>query len=255
LPISHWYGRNEARLRSYANRGLWVVAIVCLILGLVFAPFSPIPNGLNTNLGNFVANASFNLPDNLINYTFHNITYVTEPHDAQFTVVLSGGEIVAGKKLTMEITMTANPTLRRHVFFIYADPDNALIWPLETEPGTGAPFLAYVNLRPTSNPSVWKGTQTIYYAESGIFGVSVFFVRSDSYTASQNYGIFTRNLGPIVQILSPDTIIARYNEALTTSLTFFILFFAALDVRPKTDRDYSRSRKSSTEKSKRKKMV
>ena len=229
---------NEVRI-------LKVIALLCLVVGVGFIVWAFRPTYKTVEV-----DPSFNLPDNLINYTTRNMgTLVPSRHDAEFTIILtaaSGGNVVAGQELSISITMTAPSSLAWHVISIYLNLDSALIYPLSTDPTTLGPLFAYVNLYQASNHYRWSGTQTIIYSQAGSFGATVIFIRNDTHTATQNYGTFDQAIGPIIQIASPDTIIAEQNQGLTLGLTCFILAFAALDLRFKTNRSLSVDRPKAT---------
>jgi hypothetical protein len=125
--------------------------------------------------------------------------------------------------------MTAPPIIARHVPFVIVKPDNALAYPLFTDQTTKAPAFAAIPLLPyRSTLYLWKGNDSVYYAQPGIFGATIIFQTNDSETAGNTY---FNNTGPVIDIGSPDTVIAKQNEALITSLTFFVLMFAAIEVR------------------------
>jgi hypothetical protein len=213
---------------------LVAIAVVSLALGVVVVACTFIPANEMVEV-----NPSFSLPDNMINYTTRNAgTLVPSKRDAEFTMILSavsGGEIVAGHELLINITMTAPPTLAQHVIFVYVNLDSALIYPRQIDPSTHGPLFAYVNLYSSPDPYRWSGTQNIYYSQAGAFGATVIFIRNDTYTAQRNTGTYAQSIGPIIQIASPDTITAKHNEGRTLGLTCFIITFAVLDLRAKTN--------------------
>jgi hypothetical protein len=212
---------------------LKVVAFVFLLLGVGAVAWTLIPANPRIEV-----NPSLNLPDNMINYTTRNAgTLVPSRHDAEFTIILTAaaeGDVMAGQELFISITMTAPSTLAQHVVSIYVTLDNALIYPLQTDPSSGGPLFAYVNLYPSPDHYRWSGAQNIYYSQPGIFGATVIFTRNDTYTPWQSATDFPKTIGPIIQIESPDTVTSRHNEELTMGLSCLVIMFAALDLREKT---------------------
>jgi hypothetical protein len=206
-----------------------VVALFFLISGVIIVAKTYWPTNQVIKV-----NPSFNLPDNIINYTTRNMGTLLPPkRDAEFTIILTavgGGDVLAGEELLINMTMTASNSLAWHVTAVYANLDSALIYPLQTDPSTGGPMFAYVNLYQSHDHYHWTGTQTIYYSQAGAFGATVIFIRNDTRTAYQNYGTYNGSIGPIIPIASPDTVAAKHNEGLTLGLTCFIIFFAAVDL-------------------------
>ena len=86
------------------------------------------------------------------------------------------------------------------------------------------PAFSYMKLVNTIG-NVWDGVENVTYTVSGTFGATLIFLRT-------NAEPLPFDTGPLFTIASEETTLIRRSEALTATLTLFILFFAALDIRP-----------------------
>ncbi len=231
--------RNRTRIWN------WTVGIFSIIflLGAVYnLPNSPFPNSYNTSVHRSAGNAQFPATygkyETIVNLT---IGVVGKPF---------GNEIVAEAPLTLAVAVEINETFaaKTGIQKVIVKPDNAFEYPSKAgqvlaqyptpcetpQPGVGCWIVYFVprssNLiltRSESNPVVWQGQQDIIYDNPGVYGATVELVTPNTTLAYHANDFFSIN--------SQDYAIARRNETLTTSLTYFILFFAAVDVRRKSD--------------------
>lgn len=227
-----WLSRNDARLRTTAYWARVVVVIICALGGFVYAPFSPIPNGFNTPTTKIVTFGEIDFPVEFV-YQYlpnSNTSFVGCRHTADLTFTLSGDEIVSGKVLDIRITMTACPVIVNNTNLIFVRMENAL----EAGFPSNNPINALVAMTYTGHPGFdnFVGSHKITYFVSGTFTATVVFVDHDGRESA-----FAT--GALFPIESPEIIIARQNQALTTSLTFFVLMFAAIEVRIDRHQHYS----------------
>jgi hypothetical protein len=209
-----------------------IVAISCLVEGLVYAPFSPIPNGFNTPTTKIVTFGKIDFPEQLIyQYLPNNPRPIVGcSHTADLTFTLSGDEIVSGKVLDVRITMDACRVVVNNTNVILVRMENAL----EAGFSSSNPINALVVMSYTTGlPGLdnFLGNHKILYLVSGTFTATVVFVL-------RNGTELPCATGALFPIESPEIIVARQNEALTTSLTFFVLMFAAIEVRADSRQDY-----------------
>lgn len=227
-----WLSRNDVPLRTIAR---WVrigFIIFCLAAGIVYAPFSRIPNGLNTPTTKIVTFGKIDFPVEFVyQYLPNNPTpFVGCAHSADLTLTLSGDEIVSGKVLDIWITMTACSVIVNNTNFIAVRMENAL----EAGFPSSNPINALVVMTLSELPLFdnFVGHHRIMYLVSGTFTATVIFVHHDGTESA-----FAT--GALFPIESPEIIIARQNQALTTSLTFFVLMFAAIEARVESHHDRS----------------
>jgi len=225
-----WLRRNAVRLRTIAYWARIAVIIVCIFGGLVYAPFSPIPNGFNTPANKIVTFGKIDFPVQFVyQYLPNGTPFVGCSHTADLTFTLSGDEIVSGKALDILITMTACSVLVNNTNFIFVRMENAL----EAGFPSSNPINALVLMTDSGYPGFnnFVGSHTIMYSMSGTFTATVIFCLHDGTE-------LPFATGALFPIESQEIIIARQNQALTTSLTFFVLMFAAIEVRIKSHQDY-----------------
>jgi hypothetical protein len=201
---------------------------------LYYAPFWPFPNGFNTPTTSITVFGRIDFPEQLV-YAYipkyHEIL-VGCPHTADLTFMLYGDEIVSGRVLHVQITTIACPTLLNNTSGFIVRMDDALeggsptVWP------TAALVVMDYTEHGWQHGYDWIGNHDILYSVSGTFTATVLF-------ELHNGTELEIPTGAIIPIQSLDVITARQNEALTTSLTFFVLMFAAIEVKVKTRKDYS----------------
>jgi hypothetical protein len=216
--MRHWYATNESTLRRLWNWAMGIIAIGCLIGGLVYAPFSPIPNGFNNYSTKIVAFGSVDFPVQLV-YQRVNETMIIVgcPHTAELTFTLSVGPIVSDRLLDIQIVMRACPVFASDVNIVWVTMENA-------QDGSSSSSPAKVVMDYNQNAGSWLGSHKITYLVSGTFTATlVFYLRNGTELPYPT--------GTIIPVESPETIVASQNEALTTSLSFLVLMFAAIEVR------------------------
>ena len=231
MYVLDWFGKHDPTLHRIWNWAMTIIAISCLIGGLAFAPFSPIPNGFNAPPNEIVTFGKIDFPVQYVyQYLPNGTPFVGCSHNADLTFTLSGDEIVSGKALDILITMTACPFLVNNTNFIFVRMENAL----EAGFRSNNPINALVLMTYTGYPGFddFVGNHTIMYSMSGTFTATVIFCLHDG----TELAFATGALFPIE---SPEIIIARQNMALATSLTFFVLMFAAIKVRAESHQDHS----------------
>jgi len=213
-----------------------IIAIFCLVGGLIYAPFSPIPNGFNNYTTRIVTFGSIEFPVQLVYHRLNATTIIVGcPHTADLTFILSGDVIVSGKLLDIRITMDACPVFAEDVVYVWVEMENAL----ETLGVFSRPVVARVVMEWNDNASSWVGSHKVIYLVSGTFTATVaFYLRN---TTTLHYPT-----GALFPIDSPEIIMARQNEALTTSLSFFVLMFAAVEVRVESHQRDSKERNSNS---------
>jgi len=208
-----------------------IVAIFFLVEGFVYAPFSPIPNQFNTPTTKIVTFGKIDFPEQLIyQYLPNNPTpFVGCSHTADLTFTLSGDEIVSGKVLDVLITMTACDVVVNNTNVILVRMENALEAGFPSSNPINA--LVVMNYTGRSGFNNFVGRHSILYSVSGTFTATVVFVL-------HNGAEVPCATGALFPIESPEIVVARQNEALTISLTFFILMFAAIEVRSDSRQDH-----------------
>ncbi|HKM50011.1 MAG TPA: hypothetical protein VJZ75_02410 [Candidatus Bathyarchaeia archaeon] len=216
-----------------ARRSLTYVAYLLAFIGLLVAP-PPFPNMLfrEASTGKVLTGqvSLVNLPYNPVNITLDLVT----------------DSVTVNNNITVFASLEAPANFMNdyHVTKVALSLDDSLISPIQYTGEVIAVQTECKNPAPNTNCAllfrgprfasmdmtnligqVWSGQETIIYVVSGTFGVTLVFTPF-------NGSPLTFHSQPLFTITSEDTTIARQNEALTASLTFFILFFAALDVRP-----------------------
>jgi hypothetical protein len=94
---------------------------------------------------------------------------------------------------------------------------------------------------PTSGVyEIWQGVNTIEYSTAGQFGLTISFYNQKFIHSGILFTGVTMHTFPFITIISPDTLEIQRNNAVTISLTLFILMFAAIDVRADTNPDKSK---------------
>lgn len=218
------FSRNRIR-----NSIATVLAIVFLVFGVAYFPFpnSPFQNEFNVPPKPIVAYARLDIPANLTEIP---------SYPSLIRVELSGSDYVVGVKLTLNIELDSTGQLKNHVKKIVVFPNQAMPYPsperlpYPIDPGGMLPqFIAFMlESDPTSN--AWFGRNyTIQYRVPGSFGMFIELYKS----SDDDVPIKSIQTDALYTIGSEDTVIAKHNEALTTSLTFFVLAFAALEFRSK----------------------
>jgi hypothetical protein len=188
-----------------------LVAIVTLGYGVWNLPFLPafVPNDYNRIPPTIYTNA----PTNLSPY-FSNSTSV------EVGLSLLGAELAVGVPIYYQIWVHSQAL--QPFSKVDAIPDNAMYYNV-TSHSIARAFTA-IELGSLSGGLTWYGFGYIEYSVAGTFGVTFWFYEGNT--------IVSRiHSGPLYTVGSQNLIEARYNNALTASLTLFILMFAALEVR------------------------
>jgi len=188
------------------------VAIITLAGGVWSLPFAQVPNDYNTPPEPVFSNALTNLSP-----------YLSDNVSVNVALRANGPEVAIGIPMNLQVYFPTQPLKDATSFS--AIPDNALAYN-ETAQKL---IYQYATIPITIQSGYWQGQLWIEYYASGTFGITFVF--------NQGVEIVGRiHSGPFYTIGSQDLIAAKYNAALTTSLTLFILMFAALDVRIDEDR-------------------
>jgi hypothetical protein len=227
-----------------------VVAVGCLLGGLLYLPLLAVPFGPNASQP-MVAKTSIVLPSSLtrpIVVAFLNTT------NTQLTVELTDGDAVVGVPLTATVYLDL-PAASVNVSLIFANIDNALI-PTTINNGFLLPEQTFITLQPFqgqgyATTSVWTGSSKAQFQVEGVFGMTLLFYHPKPINQSQplweqlhNPPFYTQHVQPFIPIGSSSLEVEKKNYELSNSLSFFILFFAALEVRAKTSRDYCENGKT-----------
>jgi hypothetical protein len=230
-------------------KGIWnllmvVVAVGCLIMGLYFNPLVPIPNGPNSPVPTVVKTV-LDLPTNLT---------TPYPGTSYVTLQLTGGDAVVGVPLLATVYFVVPPSVLNQTATIGVEPDNAII-PSASLNAYSIPVTADFVLKPVSTikspnmtiasfPSgywIWEGSLIIQYQVEGVFGASFLFYHEKQSSVN---GVFvpmskppflTLHTAPFIPIGNSFITFEKRNAALTNSLSFFVLFFAAVQMRIKRD--------------------
>ena len=142
----------------------------------MYLPFSPIPNGLNTPTNKIIVFGRIDFPEQLVYQYLPNDDrpFVGCSHTADLTFTLSGDEIVSGKVLDIQITMTACSAIVNNTNFILVRMENAL----EAGFSSGNPINALVVMEYMERWGFnnFVGNHYIVYSVSGTFTATVIFV-------------------------------------------------------------------------------
>jgi hypothetical protein len=89
-----------------------------------------------------------------------------------------------------------------------------------------------------------EGNDTLQYSTAGQFGLAISFYNLTTTKGGSRYTGFTVHTPPFITIISGNTLDTQHNNAVTVTLTLFILMFAAIDVRADTNPQYCRYRET-----------
>jgi hypothetical protein len=226
------------------NLVMVVVAIVCLIMGLYYNPLVPIPNGPNSPVPTVVKTV-LDLPTNLT---------APYPGASYVTFQLTGGDAVVGTPLLATVYFIAPPSVLDQTGTIGVEPDNA-IFPSASLNAYSIPVTADLVLKPVSTVnspnvtiasfpngySIWEGSLIIQYQVEGIFGASFLFYHEKQSSVNGLFvpmskpSFLTLHTAPFIPIGNSFLTFEKRNAAMTNSLSFFVLFFAAVQMRIKRD--------------------
>jgi len=183
------------------------VALITLIWGAWNLPFLPLPNDYN------------HFPEPVFSTALTNLSpYFSDNVSVNVALRAHGPEVAVGIPMDLLIYFEMEPL--KCATSVTAIPDNALAYNSSLQ----RLIYKYASVLITLQNGYWEGEVWVEYFVAGTFGVTFLFYYGGAIAARIHSG-------PFYTIGSEDLIAAKYNGALTTSLSLFVLMFAALEVR------------------------
>jgi hypothetical protein len=180
-------------------------------------PFLSFPNDITSPPPPMYNYARLPLPNDLT-YPWKNAT-------AFFTFKLSTKtDYVVGEPLTLTIVVEIPVAQSSNIEIINVETESALRYSTNTSAPVDFAFLFLTHRADVQGTRRWLNSQLIEYTVTGSFGFTVTIFRSSDLALAYQF-----KTAPMFSIASRDLLISKRNLALTTALTFLILFFAVLE--------------------------
>ena len=193
--------------RKRWNKAMIAVALIMLLWGIWNLPFLPLPNDFN------------NFPEPVFSTALTNLSpYFSDNVSVNVALRAYGPEVAVGIPMDLLIYFEIEPL--KSATSITAIPENALAYNSSSQ----RLIYKYASVLITLQNGYWEGDVWVEYFVAGIYGVTFLFYYGGAIVARIHSG-------PFYTIGSEDLIAAKYNGALTTSLSLFVLMFTALEVR------------------------
>ncbi len=226
------------RARTGWNAVCIISALCFFAIGIYYLPFSGFPNGFNAPVIGQWGYAQF-----AINYKTNSTEYTAL---ANLTIFLSPQAQIVGSHGIIQPTLEISPSVASTLGIqtIIVRPQEAFVYkglgkllqtystPCPDNPSSTCiasvygPLFNEIKLeRNSQNPIIWGYQQDVDFTAPGSYGVSMDIVARNATYKFEASNVYT--------IYSADFVTVRHNEALTMSLTAFVLMFAAIEARSK----------------------
>jgi len=169
----------------------------------------------------------------------HNLTNPWKNVSAFFTFELSTKtDYVVGETLNLTVVVEIPAYQSKNIQIIYVEPDGAMKYSPTKKIPTDFSFLFLKRYFDVYGGAVWLNSQLIVYTVTGSFGFRIDISNSLDMALADHF-----ETKAMFSIAPQDLLISKRNLALTTTLTFLILFFAVLDL-IRIDKDKKSPQKS-----------
>ena len=242
LSISKWIGKQI----------VLAVALVFLILGTVYVPL-PIAN-LTPNLLSLLSSSTtqkqqFN--DQLeklyrvgvgSNWRWLiNVTGTISPLNTNASDIVANIPLLINISLDVPVTMVGVYNISQ----ITVRPDNALTLPMQQEYAylpNSQPAFSSIPMAKVVGANPWVGSREVEYSVAGTYGLSIDFLNVTTwhgvYVGANGFTMHTRLL------FSINSLRAERDNDLTFGLTFFILFFAVMNIYQQINADRNKNNRN-----------